>query len=205
MLRKLLVLSALYLYALSAHAAQIVRLEVDQRADIYEIRVEMVINAPAEAVRSILTDYANLDRLNGSITTSRIIGTDRNGTVRVLTRMENCILFFCMDLQKVEDVMEDEQGRILVAMVPDSSSFRSGQAVWEVQDTGGQITRVIHHAELEPDLWIPPWMGTAILKNSLRSKILESFEKLDCLARHECAADEEPANAQHLQAFAYEM
>ena len=185
MFRRLLVLSALYLLSLTASASQLVRLEVDHRADIYEIRVEMEVDAPAEAVRAILTDYTHLDRLNASITTSEVVGTSRDGAIRVLTRFRNCVLFFCMDLQKVEDVTEDDQGRILVAMVPGSSSFRSGHASWEIRDTGNR-SRVIHYAKLEPDLWIPPWMGTAILKNTLRQEILESFESLDCLARNQC-------------------
>jgi hypothetical protein len=185
MFQKLLVVSALHVLSLTANASQLVRLDVDRRADVYEIRVEMEVDAPAEDVRAILTDYANLDRLNASITTSKIIGTEHNGAVRVLTRMENCILFFCMKMQKVEDVTEDEQGRILVTMVPDSSNFRSGQASWEVRSTGNR-SRVIHYAKLEPDIWIPPWMGTAILKNTLRQEILESFESLDCLARNQC-------------------
>lgn len=126
-----------------------------------------MVDAPAENIRAILTDYANLDRLNESITTSRIIGGEHGGAVRVLTRIENCILFFCKETQKVEDVTEDDHGRIMVRVVPGSSSFRSGEASWKLQDSGGS-TRVIHHARLEPDLWIPPWIGTAILKDALR-------------------------------------
>ncbi|MEA3412200.1 MAG: SRPBCC family protein [Pseudomonadota bacterium] len=170
---------------MAASAAQILRLDVEKEADVYEIRVEMEVDAPAESVRAILTDYANLDRLNASITTSEIIGTDSNGTVRVLTRMKNCVLLFCMNVQKVEEVTEDERGRILVTIVPDSSSFRSGQASWELLSTTNG-TRVIHQARMEPDMLIPPLLGTAILKNTLRNEILESFRKLVCLASREC-------------------
>ena len=204
MFRKLLALSALHALSLTANASQLVRLEVDQRADIYEIRVEMEVDAPAEAVRAILTDYANLDRLNASITASEVVGTNHEGAVRVLTRLRNCILFFCMDIQKVEDVTEDHQGRILVAMVPGSSNFRSGHASWEVRSTGNR-SRVIHHAKLEPDLWIPPWMGTAILKNTLRQEIQESFENLDCLARNLCAQNSGAASTDGRDNVTYEM
>ena len=204
MLRKLLALSTLHLLSLTANASQLVLLEVDQRSDIYEIRVEMEVDAPAEDVRAILTDYANLDRLNPSITASKVVGTSRDGAVRVLTRFKNCILFFCMDIQKVEDVTEDNRGRILVVMVPGSSNFRSGHASWEVRSTGNR-SRIIHHAKLEPDLWIPPWMGTAILKNTLRQEILESFENLDCLARSQCAQDSGDSKVDSRDDVTYEM
>lgn len=204
MIRKLITLLLLQLLALTAHASQLVRLEVDQTADIYEIRVEMVVDAPVESVRAILTDYGNLDRLNASITSSRIIDGERDDAVRVLTRIENCILFFCMELQKVEDVTVDDQGRILVSVVPDSSSFRYGQASWELRGSDG-TTRVIHHARLEPDLWLPPWMGAAILKGALRREILESFETLDCLARNECTEGSEHTVADYRDQSLYEM
>jgi Polyketide cyclase / dehydrase and lipid transport len=167
-----------------AHASQLVRLDVDQKANSYAVYVVMELDAPAEKVRAILTDYAHLDRLNASIIASEIIGARSDGTVRVLTRFENCILFFCMTMQRVEDITEDVHGRILVALVPDASSFRSGQASWEVKSIGSR-SRVVHRATLEPDFWLPPWMGTAIVKATLRREIRASFENLECLARTE--------------------
>jgi len=170
------------LVSLTAHASQLVRLDVDQKANSYAVYVVMELDAPAEKVRAILTDYAHLDRLNASITASKIMDDKGDGTVRVLTRFENCIVFFCMTVQRVEDITEDGQGRILVTLVPDASSFRSGQALWEVTSNGSG-TRVIHRATLEPDFWLPPWIGTAILKATMRREIRASFENLECLTR----------------------
>jgi hypothetical protein len=170
------------LVPVTAHASQLVRLDVDQKANSYAVYVVMELDAPAEKVRALLTDYAHLDRLNGSITASKIIDARGNGTVRVLTRFENCIVFFCMTVQRVEDITEDAQGRILVALVPDASSFRSGQASWEVTSTGSG-SRVIHRATLEPDFWLPPWIGTAMLKATMRREIRASFENLEGLTR----------------------
>ncbi|MEN8764064.1 MAG: SRPBCC family protein [Thiogranum sp.] len=204
MFHKLLVFSTLHLFSITVNSSQLLRLDVDQKADLYEIRVEMEVDAPAESVRAILTDYDNLGRLNTSITTSKVIGTEQDGAVRVMTRMENCILFFCTEVQKVEDVTEDAQGRILVVIVPGSSSFRSGHATWEIQGTGNR-SRVIHHAKLEPDLWLPPWMGSAILKSTLRREILESFESLDCLARERCKQNSDSSTMGSRYDLIYEM
>ena len=179
---KTLFAAVLGLFSLTANASQLVRLEVDQHANSYTVYVVMELDAPAEKVRAILTDYAHLDRLNASITASEITDAKDDGTVRVLTRFENCILFFCLTVQRVEDITEDVQGRILVALVPDASSFRSGQASWEVKSTGSG-SRVIHRATLDPDFWLPPWIGTAILKATLRREIRASFENLECLTR----------------------
>lgn len=187
MLWKMLAGSLLGLLTVAANAAQLVRLDVSQSSGVYEIRVEMEVDAPADDVRAVLTDYANLDRLNASITSSEVVDAGRDDAVRVLTRMKNCVLFFCLSLQKVEDVTEDGQGRIMATIVPGSSSFRSGQASWEIRSLGDR-SLVIHYATLEPDLWIPPWMGTAILKDALRREVVKSFSALDCLARTRCEA-----------------
>jgi len=179
---KTLLVAVTGLFSLTAHASQLVRLDVDQKANSYAVYVVMELDAPAEKVRAVLTDYAHLDRLNASITASKIIDARVDGTVRVLTRFENCVVFFCLTVQRVEDITEDVQGRIMVALVPEASSFRSGHASWEVTSTGSG-SRVIHRATLEPDFWLPPWIGTAILKATLRREIRASFDNLECLTQ----------------------
>jgi hypothetical protein len=120
MLPKLTALSALGFLTLTANASQLLRLDVDQDAGVYEVHVVMELDAPPGGVWAIQTDYANLDRLNGSITASKVFGRERRGAVRVLTRFRDCVLFFCMKIRKVEDITEDEQGRILVSLFPHS-------------------------------------------------------------------------------------
>jgi carbon monoxide dehydrogenase subunit G len=185
MLRIITGLCVSYLVSLPAEASRLVRLDIDRKADIFEIQVEMEMDAPAENIRAVLTDYNNLDRLNASITTSRVVRTENGGAVRVLTRLENCVLFFCMDMKKVEDVTQDAQGRILVSIVPGKSSFRSGNASWEIRSTG-KGSRVIHHARVEPDIMIPPLIGNSILKSRLRDEIMEVFQNLACMAHEQC-------------------
>jgi uncharacterized membrane protein len=204
MYRKLLAWSLPGLLPLAADASQLVSLDVSQSAGIYEIRVQMEVDAPADNVRAILTDYAHLERLNSSITSSEVIDTGRRNAVRVLTRIKNCVLFFCLSLKKVEDVTEDQQGRILVTIVPGSSSFRSGQASWEIRSLG-DTSLVIHCATLEPDLWIPPWIGTAIVKDALRREIEKSFRTLDCLARTRCGENAGASHAPVRDDVAYRM
>jgi hypothetical protein len=106
-MRKRLLAAVLELFSLTVHASHLVRLDVDQQASSYAVYVVMELDAPAEKVRAILTDYAHLDRLNASITASEITDVKEDGTVRVLTRFENCILFFCITVQRVEDITEE--------------------------------------------------------------------------------------------------
>jgi len=113
---KTLLAAVMGFLSLAVHASHLVRLDVDQKANSYTVYVVMQLDAPAEKVRALLTDYTHLDRLNASITTSKIIDARGDGTVRVLTRFRNCILVFCMTVQRVEDITEDAQGRILAQL-----------------------------------------------------------------------------------------
>ena len=185
MMKQWMVVAGLYVISLSANASQLIRLDVEHKDDVYNVYVEMDVNAPAEAVLAILTDYENLSRLSDSIVESRIINSTNANVTRVQTQIRNCVLFFCIGIKKVEDVTEDKTGRITVAMVADSSDFRSGHAVWEVKSRE-QGSRVIHQARLEPDIALPSWMGTAIVKKSLRKELRQSFENLECLSGGDC-------------------
>jgi hypothetical protein len=182
MLKQLVAFSILGALALTADASQLVRLDVDLDSGVYEVHVEMEFDAPAEYIRYLLTDFENLGRLNASITGSEIIRTAQPDVVRVRTEIRNCFLFFCTKIQKVEDVSEDAAGRIISVIDPGTSNFRNGMATWEISGLGNR-SRVIHHARLEPDIWVPPWIGTAILKDALRREIRNSFENIDDMSR----------------------
>ena len=184
-MKQCIVIAGLWFITLSANASQLIRLEVEQEDDVYNVYVEMDVDAPVEAVLAVLTDYEQLNRLSDSIIDSKIINSEDENVVRVQTQIENCVLFFCMDIKKVEDVIADKNGRITASVVADSSDFRSGQAVWEVKSTA-HGSRVIHTARLEPDISIPSWMGASIVKSSLRQELRQSFSNLECLSRTDC-------------------
>jgi len=187
-MKRWMVIAGLFFISLSVNASQLIRLEVEHKDDVYDVYVEMDVDAPVEAVLAILTDYEQLNRLSDSIIDSKIINSRNENVVRVETQIENCMLFFCMDIKKVEDVTEDKNGRIMTSVVADLSDFRSGHAVWEVKSTA-QGSRVIHTARLEPDISIPSWMGSAIVKNSLREELHQSFRNLECLSRTDCTPE----------------
>ena len=195
-MKQWMVVAGLYLISLSANASQLIRLDVEHKDDGYNVYVEMDVNASAEAVLAILTDYENLNRLSDSIVESKVINSTNENVTRVQTQIENCVFFFCMNIKKVEDVTEDKNGRITVAMVADSSDFRSGHAVWEVKSIA-RGSRVIHQARLEPDIALPSWMGATIVKKSLQKELRQSFENLECLSRIECTQESEDKRYSH--------
>ena len=99
-------LIVLCLVALQVDAVEIRELEVSEDGGVYQIKLATVIDAPAEYVYRVLTDYVHLHRLHPSIIQSDILPSPGAGIVRVRTRILDCILIFCMELDRVEDISE---------------------------------------------------------------------------------------------------
>lgn len=174
-------------------AADLRRLEVSNKGDSYRIQLEMELDIGADYVREVLTDYRHIYRLNPSIVDSRILPSPGNGVARVFTRMEGCVLFYCTEFTRVEDVQENSYGELDVVIVPGMSNFGSGTAAWRI--TGhGQRSSLAYEAELQPEIFIPPIIGSLIVKNKLREEILTTFNRIECHAKVRLSLDESGAD-----------
>ena len=153
---------------------------VSREGDHFRVRIDMLIDANLEQVRSLLTDYARLDRISSSITGSELLYSSRpHSRVRVTT--ESCIVFYCRKLVQVQDVTELDGGFILVKVVPESSDFSYGQNLWWIQAQDGG-TRVTYSSDIVPRFWVPPVVGTAIFQHKLLEESRQVIENLERLA-----------------------
>jgi len=124
-------------------------IEISENSGVYWVRMIRLVHAPARYVSSVLTDYKHIYRLNPSITLSEILPSPRSGTVRVKTRMQGCILFFCRDVERVEEVREVNAGHLQAVIIPQQSDFTSGSAEWHIQPVG-DYSRIVYEAQLAP-------------------------------------------------------
>jgi hypothetical protein len=177
-----------------ARAADLAELKVSEREGVYRISVVMQVQAPAQHVQRVLTDYPRIYRLNPSITDSEILPSPADGVVRVRTRMLDCIAFFCKEIDRVEDVRETAPGGLLATTVPALSSFKSGNAKWQVLGSG-ERSQVTYQAQMEPDFYIPPLVGSHFVKKLIRRATVASLERIECIARIQAGLEQNPAPA----------
>jgi len=163
-------------------------IEISENAGNYKVRMVMLIHAPARYVSSVLTDYKYIYRLNPSITESEILPSPRSGTVRVKTRMQGCILFFCRDVDRVEEVREVNAGHLQAVIIPEQSDFASGSADWRIQPVGDE-SRIIYEAQVTPAFFIPPVIGSYFVKRTFAETLITSFSRLECIARIRAGLD----------------
>jgi hypothetical protein len=168
--------------------AGLAELHVSESQGIYSINLVMQMQVPARYVYRVLTDYVHIYRLDPAITDSEILSSPVAGVVRVRTRIAGCIALFCMKIDRVEDVRELGDDTLQVTTIPNLSRFKSGHAEWKILGMEGR-TQVIYQAQMEPDFYIPPLIGSYFVTQKLRQSILASLAKIECIARIQAAQE----------------
>jgi hypothetical protein len=184
-------LIVLCLAALEVDAVDITKLEISENGGVYHINLATVIDAPAEYVYRVLTDYVHIHRLHPSITQSDILPSPRAGVVRVRTRMLDCILIFCMALDRVEDISEVPPYDLHTVIVPSLSNFLSGKADWRIEAMGDR-SQLTYEAQMEPNFPVIPVIGPYFVKQKLRDELESSLTRIECIAKIEEKLDWNP-------------
>ena len=181
-------------------AAELISLDVGQEAGIYTVRLAMELDVTAEHVQQVLTNYQQLHRMNPSITESRVLPSPGDGVVRVFTRMESCVLFFCVGFTRVEDVSRSASGDLIAVIVPGQSDFRTGTALWQITERGKR-TLLVYEASMQPGFFIPPMIGSYIVKEKLKNELLISINRIECCASSQLRLSERApgAGSAHVQ------
>lgn len=174
-----------------ARTADLVELQVSQTGGVYRINMAMEMQVPAQYVHRVLTDYEHIYRLDPAIVDSEILPSSDDGVVRVRTRIADCIAFFCTKIDRVEDVRELEYGGLQATIVPSLSNFRSGHAEWNILGME-ERAQVVYQAQMEPDFFIPPLIGSYFVKQKLRKSMLASMARIECIARIQAGLEPNP-------------
>jgi hypothetical protein len=176
-----LLAAGLWLLPLLAWGGDEPQVQVQRQEGRYWVRVDTVIAAPPERVLAVLQDYEHLGRLHKSVLDSRILEQHAGGA-RVRVRLEGCVLFFCTESEEVLDYEASPDGSRLTATIePSEKGFRSGHMRWDLEAAPRRRSRLRYQAELEPAFWVPPVLGTWMLKRFLRQLALDMTVSLNRL------------------------
>jgi Polyketide cyclase / dehydrase and lipid transport len=138
------------------------------------------VAAPVEDIRRVLTDYEHLEQLHPAVKESTVLAR-WNNQAQVRTRIGECILFFCTDFIRVEDIHEDHNGVITASVIPESSDMSYGITTWSLHSQR-DLTRVFYTVRMQPTFWVPPIIGTYFLKSRLRKGFMELVNNLEAIA-----------------------
>ena len=138
-----------------ARSQDIEELVVTKEGGVYEVQMTFQIAADAEAIIDVLTDFDNPYRLNPDVTEREVIGYQGDAT-RVRTRLRSCFLFFCRDLDMLQDVTRSADS-VEAVIVPERSDFETGSWLWTISAIDDQTSRIVLAASMEPKVMVPPF------------------------------------------------
>jgi len=182
----LLIAATACLLALPARALEVLSQGFNIENGVYELELDVRIEAPIERVWAILTDYERLPELNPAVTRSGVEVNDQ-GQSEVLTVVRGCVLFFCNSVERVEIMEEFATVRIVAVTDPARSDLRQGRSEWNFWPED-EATRLSLTVLMEPDFWVPPVLGRRALRRNLIGGTLDLLEAVEHRAA-EAAAD----------------
>jgi uncharacterized membrane protein len=169
-------------------SGELLELAVREKEGEYSLRIVVVMNAPADYVYQVITDYRNAYRINPAITSVKILPAERDDVTRVVSRSTHYVGMFAFEIEWAGDVVERRRQRIDMTTVPKYSSFESGFSLWEISPQGDQ-TWVLHESTLKPKFFVPPLIGTYLVKKHMNNEALTTFHHIECHARSKLERD----------------
>ena len=92
-----------------------------------------------------------------------------------------CTPITCKEVKRVDVITTLDSGDLQAVILPEKSDFRSGKAVWKITPMGN-ATRLIYLADIEPDFFVPPILGTNMVIDNMRDELTTTFIRIEKVA-----------------------
>ncbi|MGF1615077.1 MAG: SRPBCC family protein [Gammaproteobacteria bacterium] len=173
----------LLLLALPLSAAEVDQVNVHREGDQYQLQVIAHVDAQPTVVWALLTDFDNLQQLHPMVRASTYLRRTPEGADRVRIRTRPCVLLFCVDFTQIVEFRAFGEERLQGDFDPRDSHFHFGQLRWQLEGISSGGTDLRFDAELTPAFWLPPLLGSWVLKRALRTTATDIVMNLDRLSR----------------------
>lgn len=100
------------------------------------------------------------------------------GSTRIYTRVEGCVLFFCREVERYALLRGNGQDLLEASVEPEGSDFEYGFERWQMRQTETG-TAVDYSHELVPKFWVPPVLGVWAIKRALRKDALKAAQHIE--------------------------
>lgn len=150
--------------------------------------------APSPEVYDALLEYDKFAELSDSFTESRFIEPAPDGSPRIYTKIEGCILFFCKTVNRYARLELDPKWRITAIAEPELSDAELSIESWELT-ANGDTTTIDYSHEIKPGFWVPPLIGTLVIRSTVKRSALDAAVRIEELALAAIAEKEAAADA----------
>ncbi len=153
----------------------------------FDIQVSGFLVATPEQIWRVLTDYEHMQNFVPDMVSSKIIArNDKDVLVEQTTKTR--FLFISKTIRVIVRVVEQPFSRLDISLV--SGDMKQYSAYWELTATiqdGVAGTRIKYVGKLEPDSYMPSFLGTGIVHNNIKKTMnamileIENNKKLPAL------------------------
>jgi len=179
-------------------AAEMTKMDIKRKGKRYYLDSSLLVDVSKNTMYEVLTDYNNMHHFSRGIKQSQEVTPAADGTRRVFSHLQGCVAFLCRSVEKVELMDTIENQRIVTILQPElSKNVRWNKAQWDLSEvevladastqTRKKLTQIDYTMEFEPGFWVPPLLGTYMLKKSLAEDGLEIVERMEKYAQGKSA------------------
>jgi len=141
--------------------------QVEREHNVFQIRVEVPVAVDARTAWRVLTDYNHLAEFVPGMRSSRVISA-AGAPLRVEQKGEIGFLFFIRNFEVVLEV--EEIPPMLLKFHATGGDMKRMQGEWRIH-AGAETVDIEYQAEIEPDFWVPPLIGTALMRRDIRKNV----------------------------------
>jgi len=158
--------------------------EVTRLQGRYQLIADTYLAAAPAAISQVLLDFDNdrYSQISEIYKESTYLAPDSDGTPLVYTRVEGCLMVFCRSMRRVERLEIVTPNLIRSTVLPERSDFKYASSEWTLEPEAGG-TRVTYRMEMEPDFWLPPFVGPWFLRRTLLNGGVSAVERIEELAQ----------------------
>ena len=162
----LVLLFGLWGASVTASAEPEIRIARDQ--DAFKIDASLRVDAHHHIAWQVLTDYNNLARFVPGMQTSQVVSEPGEPLLLKQTGQSGFLLF-TLPIEVLVRITETPLEAISFEAV--GGSFKNKQGEWRIERQD-DATLLIYRASISPGFWVPPLIGTAVIGQDVRNKLL---------------------------------
>lgn len=155
-------------------AAQEIDVRVERRGETVVIDVEALVAAPVQDAWAVLTDYEHMASFVSNLKSSTVISRDGN-SLEVAQSGETKVAFMHFSFAVVRAVelvpMQEIRSKL------SKGDFKSYESTTRIVDQRTQVL-ILHHGEYVPKSWLPPMVGTAVIRAETRKQYGEFLAEI---------------------------
>lgn len=151
-------------------------LTVTQQQQRFHLSLKTYVDLPIDDLWHKLTNYSQLKQYHPAIVESEAL-TESSEKTLVKTRLQDCLLWFCKDFDRVQSIQQPKPYTLVSYTIPEQSDFSYGRQRWQLIPKGSG-SMLYMELEVEPKEKLLPWIGPAIVKYKMKSATEIFLERL---------------------------